>query len=85
MENEDVRKHMKWMLDNTCCKTADYSDSPELAGCIADGNVKTKTPWYRTDKLGWPIETVNGKRFSNFIRIVLQNIRKINGYNTTKS
>lgn len=64
-------------------KNIDYpateASSAEFTGCIAEGNVKSKTPWYRTDKLGWPIETVEGKRFDNFTRIVLQNIRKITG------
>ena len=34
-------------------------------------------PWYRKDKLGWPIETYKGKPFKSLIRIVCQNIRKV--------
>ena len=34
-------------------------------------------PWYRKDKLGWPIETFKNKPVKSFIRLVLQNIRKI--------
>jgi len=34
-------------------------------------------PWWRKDKLGWPIETVKGRYVSNFIRIVMMNIRKL--------
>jgi|688.fasta_scaffold1347136_2 hypothetical protein len=33
-------------------------------------------PWYRKDKLGWPIETSENKPIRSFIRLVLQNIRK---------
>jgi hypothetical protein len=36
----------------------------------------SKVPWWRKDGLGWPIETVKGKPISNFIRLVVQNIRK---------
>jgi hypothetical protein len=36
-------------------------------------------PWYRKDKLGWPIETYKGNKFRSFIRLVFQNIRKITG------
>lgn len=36
-------------------------------------------PWYRKDRLGWPIETVKSKPIKAFIRIVCQNIRKITG------
>lgn len=34
-------------------------------------------PWYRKDKLGWPIETYEGKPFKSFVRIMFQNIRKV--------
>lgn len=34
-------------------------------------------PWYRKNKLGWPIETYKNKPFKSFIRIICQNIRKI--------
>ena len=34
-------------------------------------------PWYRRDSYGWPIETIQGRPVHNFIRIVLQNIRKV--------
>lgn len=34
-------------------------------------------PWWKKDKYGWPIETIKGRPVSGFVRIVLQNIRKI--------
>jgi len=36
-------------------------------------------PWWKKDKYGWPIELTVGKPFGNFVRIILQNIRKIAG------
>jgi len=36
-------------------------------------------PWWRKDKLGWPIETFRGHPFHSFIRLICQNIRKITG------
>ena len=38
-----------------------------------------RLPWWRTDRLGWPIETVKGKWIQNGLRIVMQNIRKVVG------
>ena len=38
-----------------------------------------RLPWWRKDKLGWPIETVKGRRVLNLLRIVCQNIRKVTG------
>jgi hypothetical protein len=35
--------------------------------------------WWKKDKLGWPIETVNGRPISNITRMMCQNIRKITG------
>ena len=34
-------------------------------------------PWYKKDKYGWPIETTLGHPFANFVRILFQNLRKI--------
>lgn len=36
-------------------------------------------PWWKKDRLGWPIETYKNKKFKSFIRLVCQNIRKITG------
>jgi hypothetical protein len=36
-----------------------------------------KFPWWRKDKLGWPIETIEGRPIRNFIRIICLNIRKL--------
>lgn len=33
-------------------------------------------PWYKKDKYGCPIEITIGRPLSNFVRIVLQNLRK---------
>ena len=38
-----------------------------------------RLPWYKKDRLGWPIETCKGSTIKSFIRIVCQNIRKITG------
>jgi hypothetical protein len=40
---------------------------------------KSAYPWWRKDKLGWPIELNRDRHVHNFIRIVCQNIRKITG------
>lgn len=34
-------------------------------------------PWYRKDKLGWPIEGFKGKQVKSFVRLVCQNILKL--------
>ena len=34
-------------------------------------------PWYKLDKLGWPIETFKGKPIKSFLRIIIQNFRKL--------
>lgn len=55
--------------------------------CMCDVNLElnyvarrtSKCPWWRRDRLGWPIETIKGKPASNFIRILLQNLRKLIG------
>ena len=46
---------------------------------MKDGSYKfvKDLPWYRKDKLGWPIETFNDKPFKSFVRLFLQNIRKV--------
>lgn len=36
-------------------------------------------PWWRKDRLGWPIETFIGKPYKSALRIICQNIRKITG------
>lgn len=36
-------------------------------------------PWWRTDRDGRPIETFMGRPIQSFVRIVLQNLRKITG------
>lgn len=36
-------------------------------------------PWWRKDKLGWPIETFKGRPLLSLIRIICQNIRKLTG------
>lgn len=56
------------------------SDSLER-GVIAplEGRNKKKLPWWRKDKLGWPIELWKDKPVKNFVRIICQNIRKITG------
>lgn len=50
-----------------------------MSKCIYKGKViEIKSlPWYRKDKLGWPIETFANKPVKSLIRLVLQNIRKI--------
>ena len=35
--------------------------------------------WWQKDRFGYPIETVLGHQAKNFLRIVLQNIRKVVG------
>jgi len=40
-------------------------------------DVKATTPWYLTDKHGYPIEFIQGK--GRVLRIICQNIRKIAG------
>ena len=40
---------------------------------------RDRLPWYRKDRLGWPIETWKDRPVASFIRIVCQNIRKITG------
>ena len=38
-----------------------------------------KRPWWRKDRLGWPVETFKGKPVKSALRILGQNIRKITG------
>jgi hypothetical protein len=38
-----------------------------------------RLPWFLIDKDGWQIETVRGRRLKSFLRILVQNIRKIVG------
>lgn len=46
--------------------------------CINGSLVPIDTlSWWRKDRYGWPIETVKGRPFNNFCRLVCQNIRKI--------
>ena len=33
--------------------------------------------WWRKDKDGWPIEFIKGKSIYNFIRCIIQNLRKL--------
>lgn len=39
----------------------------------------TELPWWRIDMNGWPIETVKGHPFRNFVRLLIQNFRKLIG------
>jgi hypothetical protein len=39
----------------------------------------TDYPWYLKDKFGWPIERFKNKPVKSFIRIIIQNLRKIIG------
>lgn len=36
-------------------------------------------PWWRKDRLGWPIETFVGRPVKSALRIFFQNIRKFTG------
>lgn len=44
---------------------------------MLDCNWGSDIPWWRCDFTGWPIETFKGRPIASFVRIVLQNIRKI--------
>jgi hypothetical protein len=35
--------------------------------------------WCFKDKYGWPIERIKGRPIFNFVRIVIQNFRKVIG------
>lgn len=35
--------------------------------------------WWRKDKFGFPIELIENRPKTNFIRVIIQNIRKITG------
>ena len=39
----------------------------------------TKLPWYKKDRLGWPITTFKNKPIKSVLRIIVQNIRKVIG------
>jgi len=36
-------------------------------------------PWWRKDRLGWPIEKIRGGWFTNLLRLAIQNVRKMTG------
>jgi hypothetical protein len=45
---------------------------------VVPNGISEKTfPWWRKDRLGYPIEYIKGKPIRNFIRIICLNIRKI--------
>jgi len=54
---------------------------PSLMQVDIDAKPLSFTPkiysWWQKDKNGWPIEQTVGHPFSNFIRIIIQNIRKL--------
>jgi hypothetical protein len=39
--------------------------------------VNNKLPWWRKDKLGWPIAKFPGRPFLSFISIIVQNVKKL--------
>lgn len=38
--------------------------------------MSTHYPWWRKDRHGWPIEYITGRPVRNFVRTILQNVRK---------
>ena len=51
-----------------------------LCGCTAGlkkSDEPKQYPWWRKDRHGYPIEYVKGRWFSNLVRTVCQNLRKI--------
>lgn len=58
-------------------KKGTYTQNP---GPSEKANRFRRVPWWRKDKLGWPIERIqNRNRFWWWLRVVLQNIRKVAG------
>lgn len=46
---------------------------------LADGSTTyiKHIPWYKKGHDGWPIELLQGKPVRNFVRLLLQNIKKL--------
>ena len=43
-------------------------------------DIRASYHWWQKDKDGWPIESIEGRGwFSNFVRTVFQNMRKVTG------
>jgi hypothetical protein len=56
----------------------EIEDKLDDLGFVTDKQI-TEMPWYLKDNMGWPIERFKNKPIKSFVRIVLQNIRKITG------
>ena len=69
-----ITKGLLTGLDTSACK-----EGQNIYISRSECGLLTTVPWYRKDKYGFPIETVEGERFGTFVRILLQNIRKIIG------
>lgn len=58
-----------------CCANCNEEFAPKAHMDRAPKNY----PWWRKDRMGWPIETVEGRWIQNAIRIFILNIRKVTG------